>query len=92
VSYLPTLRLFFDSGVCNEYRLRDDRVEFRTGDGSWRVLDQSDINLHYRFNTEVARWLSRHSLEGSRYREIQLSRRASVAKPAANRSRAAKAR
>lgn len=74
--YLPTLRLFFEGGVSNDYRLREDCVEFRTGDGAWRILDESDIKLHYRFNTEVARWLSRYSLEGSSYRQIHLSRRA----------------
>jgi len=76
--YLPTLRLFFD-GVSNDYRLREDCVEFRTGDGEWRMLDESDIKLHYRFNTEVARWLSRHSLEGSRYRKIELHRPSAAA-------------
>ena len=74
--YLPSLRLFFQGGVSNDYRLREDCVEFRTSDGPWRRLDESDIKLHYRFNTEVARWLSRYSLEGSRYRQIHLARRA----------------
>ena len=55
--YLPALRLFFQGGACNEYRVREDLVEFRVNDGPWRVLDESDIELHYRFGTEVAKWL-----------------------------------
>jgi len=74
--YLPTLRLFFQNSVSNDYRLRGDCVEFRSGEGPWRALDVSDIKLHYRFNTEVGRCLSRYSLEGSHYRKIQLPRRA----------------
>jgi len=65
VSYLPTLRLFFDGGMSNDYRLRGDRVEFRTNNGRWRLLDDSDLALHFRFDTEVARWLSRHSIEAN---------------------------
>lgn len=65
MAYLPTLRLFFDGGVCNDYRLRGDSVEFRTNQGPWRVLDESDISLHYRFNTEVGSWLRRHALEAN---------------------------
>lgn len=61
--YLPTLRLFFDGGVSNDYRLRDDRVEFRTNQGKWRTLDESDLLIHFRFDTEVARWLRRHAIE-----------------------------
>jgi len=63
VHYLPTLRLFFDGGVSNDYRLRDDRVEFRTNQGKWRTLDESDLLIHFRFDTEVARWLRRHAIE-----------------------------
>jgi hypothetical protein len=63
VHYLPTLRLFFDGGVSNDYRLRDDRVEFRTNQGKWRALDESDLVIHFRFDTEVARWLRRHAIE-----------------------------
>ena len=66
--YLPTLRLFFDGGVSNEYRLRDTVVEFRINKGSWRVLDRSDVQLHYRFDTEVARWLRRHQVEANPHR------------------------
>ena len=57
LNYLPTLRLFFDYGVCNDYRLRERRVEFRINEGPWRILDDSDVAMHYRFNTEVAHWL-----------------------------------
>jgi len=67
VLYLPTLRLFFEGGVSNDYRLRGDAVEFRTNQGSWRKLDESDLAIHFRFNTEVARWLLRLSLEVNPY-------------------------
>jgi hypothetical protein len=56
MSHPQTLCLFF-GGVANEYRLRDNRVEFRAGDENWCILSDSDIDLHYRFNTEVALWL-----------------------------------
>ena len=64
--YLPTLRLFF-GGVSNDYRLRGDTVEFRTNKGPWRKLDESDLAIHFRFNTEVARWLRRLSLDANPY-------------------------
>jgi hypothetical protein len=63
VEYLPTLRLFFDGGASNDYRLRDECVEFRPNEGHWRALDESDVELHFRFDTEVARWLRRHFVE-----------------------------
>lgn len=68
MQYLPTLRLFFESGVSNDYRLREGIVvEFRTNEGPWRTLDESELALHFRFNTEVARWLQRHSIEKNMY-------------------------
>jgi hypothetical protein len=67
VHYLPTLRLFFDGGVTNDYRLNGDYVEFRTNEGPWRMLDGSDLAMHFRFDTEVARWLRRHSIEANPY-------------------------
>jgi hypothetical protein len=67
VHYLPTLRLFFDGGVSNDYRLNGDRVEFRTNEGQWRMLDDSDLAIHFRFDTEVARWLQRYSIEANPY-------------------------
>jgi len=67
VHYLPTLRLFFDGGVSNDYRLNGDRVEFRTNEGPWRMLDDSDLAIHFRFDTEVARWLQRYSIEANTY-------------------------
>jgi len=63
--YLATLRLFFDGGTSNDYRIREDCVEFRTNEGRWRVLSDSDIQLHFRFDTEVARWLRRHQVEAN---------------------------
>jgi hypothetical protein len=65
MDYLPTLRLFFAGGVCNDYRLRQGRVEFRINEEKWLVLDESDLLLHFRFHTEVARWLVSHQTEVS---------------------------
>jgi hypothetical protein len=76
VHYLPTLRLFFDGGVSNDYRMREHCVEFRTNEGPWRILDDSDVQLHFRFNTEVAQWLRRHSLEENPFAKIQQPRKA----------------
>ena len=69
VQCLPTLRLLFDSGISNDYRVRQGIVvEFRTNKGPWRTLDESDLAIHFRFNTEVARWLRRHFVEKNPYR------------------------
>jgi hypothetical protein len=70
MTYLPTLRLFFAGGVCNDYRLREDCVELRTDRGTWRVLSDSDLELHFRFNTDVARWLRRFWLGASVYARL----------------------
>ena len=59
--YLPSLRLSFPGGVFNDYRLNEDRVEFRTGKSSWRVLNDEDLQLHFVLRTEVAKWLVRES-------------------------------
>jgi hypothetical protein len=63
--YLPTLRLFFDGGVSNDYRMNRESVEFRTNEGPWRMLNDSELAIHFRFDTEVARWLQRHSIEAN---------------------------
>jgi len=65
--YLPTLRLFFPGGVSNDYRLNGASVEFRTNEGPWRALNDSELAIHLRFDTEVARWLKRHSIEANPY-------------------------
>ena len=65
--YLPTLRLFFPGGVYNDYRLRDGVLEFRVNGGSWRALDDSEVQLHYRFDTEVSRWVRRHLADANPY-------------------------
>jgi len=54
---LPTLLLTFPTGDSNEYRVRQGCVEFRANHGAWRVLDESDLQLHFVLKTEVARWL-----------------------------------
>jgi hypothetical protein len=55
--YLRSLRLFFGEGATNDYRVNESSVEFRTSAGTWRILSDSEIELHFRFNTELARWL-----------------------------------
>ena len=61
--YLPTLRVFFGGGRYNDYRLRAGGVEFLPHDGGgWRTLDDSDLQLHLRFNTAVGKWLREHEI------------------------------
>jgi hypothetical protein len=66
MNYLPTLRLSFPGGVFNDYRLRQSQVEFLTGDGTWRPLDETDVQLHFVLHTEVARWLMKESANADR--------------------------
>jgi hypothetical protein len=66
MNYLPTLRLSFPGGVSNDYRLRQNQVEFLTGNGEWRPLDEDDLQLHRILHTEVAKWLLRESSNASR--------------------------
>lgn len=58
-----------DGGPCNEYRIQDHSVEFRTIDAHkrphshatrWRVLDDEDIKLHFVLQTPVADWLDKN--------------------------------
>ena len=68
--YLPTFRLFFDGGVSSDDRTRENVVEFKTKEGEWRALDGSDLAIHFRFDTEVARWVRRRSLEANPHDRI----------------------
>ena len=68
MSYLPTFRLAFPDGTFNEYRLNQDQLEFLTGSGTWRVLSEEDLNLHYILHTEVSKWLMRHLTDAQRTR------------------------
>ena len=67
MAYLHTLRLFFEGGASNDYRLNENRVEFRNNEGPWRVLSDADVELHYKFNTEVARWLLANSVNANSF-------------------------
>lgn len=68
MQYLPTLRLFFNGGrVFNDYRLNGGHVEFYAQQGEWRVLDEADLQLHYRLHTDVAHWLIEHMVELNPY-------------------------
>jgi hypothetical protein len=64
----PRLRIPSERGSpINEYRVHHGHIEFRSIDshgqpfpythGSWRVLDSSDLELHFALNTPVAQWL-----------------------------------
>jgi hypothetical protein len=66
MNYLPTLRLSFPDGAFSEYRLRENRPEFLTSNGTWRILDEGDVRLHFILHTEVAKWLIRESANASR--------------------------
>jgi len=62
---LPSLRLTYPGDVFNEYRVRQSCVEFRsTTHEEWRVLDESAVQLHFVFHTEVAKWLQNQSANG----------------------------
>jgi hypothetical protein len=63
---LPSLHLTFSSGDFNEYRLRQDCVEFRADHGAWRLLTEADIRLHFVLHTDVAKWLRRESANAYR--------------------------
>ena len=43
MEYLPTFRLSFPDGTFNEYRLRENQIEFLTSDGTWRILSDEDV-------------------------------------------------
>jgi hypothetical protein len=60
-----TLRLRFPGGSLNEYRLQENGVEFLTSNGTWRVLEEPDMQFHVVLHTEVARWLLRHSVNAN---------------------------
>lgn len=66
MTYMPSLRLAFPDGIFNDYRLNRNQVEFRTGNGAWRVLDEGDIRLHHLLHTEVSKWLQRETSNASR--------------------------
>ena len=61
--YLPTLTLNFSSGATNAYRIRENHVEFQTGDGTWRILSSEDVQLHLVLHTEVSKWLLRYQMD-----------------------------
>jgi hypothetical protein len=66
LSYLPTLRLSFPGDVVQEYRFHENQIEFRNGDGVWRVLNASDLQFHHILHTEVSKWLARESANANR--------------------------
>lgn len=74
MDYLPTLTLNFSGGTTNSYRLRENHIEFQTGDGTWRILDSDDVQLHFLLHTEVAKWLLQHMTEMNPHtRDVQPS-------------------
>ena len=65
MDYLPTLTLNFPGGTTNAYRIRENHVEFHTGDGTWRVLNDEDVQLHFVLHTEVSKWLLKFQTESN---------------------------
>jgi len=68
--YLSTdlLRIPSENGSpINEYRIHNGQIEFRALDqrgqpflhteGKWKILDGTDLQLHFSLNTVVAQWL-----------------------------------
>ena len=58
-----------DGGPSNEYRIREQSVEFRALDEHgnpyfqkprWRALDGDEIKLHFDLRTPVAEWLDKN--------------------------------
>jgi hypothetical protein len=60
MTYLPTLTLNYIAGETNSYRIHNARVEFQPGDGTWGVLDNEDVQLHFWLNTEASKWLLKY--------------------------------
>src|SRR5947209_18728741 len=68
--YLSTdlLRIPSENGSpVNEYRINNGQIEFRALDvqgqpflhsaGKWKMLDETELQLHFSLNTLVAQWL-----------------------------------
>lgn len=69
LSGLRSLRIAAkDGGPSNEYRIREQSVEFRALDEQgnpysqprWRALDGDEIKLHFDLRTPVAEWLDKN--------------------------------
>ena len=69
LSGLRTLLITSNDGAMdNQYRIRQQHVEFRTvapggppnSDRSWRVLDDDELQLHFALHTPVAEWLEKN--------------------------------
>jgi hypothetical protein len=63
-----------NGGSCNEYRIHDRSVEFRSVDQQgkpypqspkWRTLDGEEIKLHFALQTPVAEWLDKNLYSAS---------------------------
>jgi len=63
--YLPSFRLEFVTG-SNEYRLRNNQIDFRVGHGTWRTLQPGDVQMHFALATEVASWIRRAASDPTR--------------------------
>jgi hypothetical protein len=69
LSGLRSLRITSkDGGPCNEYRIQESSVEFRSvyaqavpssHSNEWRTLDGEEIRLHFALETPVAEWLDK---------------------------------
>jgi len=70
MEYLPTLTLNFPGGVRNAYRIRESHVEFETGDGTWRVLADEEVQLHFTLHTEISKWLLKYQTEMNPHKSL----------------------
>ncbi len=77
LSGLRSLRITSRDGApSNEYRIRENSVEFRTLDaqgktsshakGKWRTLDRDEIEWHFVLRTPVANWLDKNLYPSAR--------------------------
>lgn len=59
------MEVFFRDARKSEvgYRIREGHVEFQRGDGTWRVLNAEDVQLHLVLHTEVSQRLFKYQTE-----------------------------
>lgn len=69
MTYLHTLTLSFPGGQTNAYRIHENHVEFQKDDGTWRILSEDDVELHFVLHTEVSKWLLRYKTEMNPHRQ-----------------------
>jgi len=46
-----------------------DCLEFQQCDGTWRILDEQDVQFHFWLHIEVSKWLLRYKEGVGRYHQ-----------------------